>query len=106
MALDEIGLFNKVDVMLLNQTEYVNVLLWFLIINLLWKKYYVSSFEYPIKKTIIVKPVLDKKLRYISKDNNNLISINDLLEKYGSTILRLSYAIGGIDDENNIFDIN
>lgn len=106
MALDEIGLFNKIDVMLLNQSEYVNDLLWFLVINLLWKKYYVSSFEYSIKKTLIIKPVLDKKMQSIHRDNNNLISTNDLLEKYGSTILRLSYAIGGIENDKDIFDVN
>ena len=47
--------------------------------NELWKKYYVSSFEYPIKKTMIVKPILDENMQYMHRDNNNLISIRDIL---------------------------
>ena len=54
--------------MLLNQNDYANNLLWFLVLNILWKKYYVSSFQYPIKSTLIVKPVLDGKLQYIQKE--------------------------------------
>lgn len=105
MALDEIGLFNKIDVALFKQSNYSNNIIWLLVVNLLWKKYYVSSFEYPITKTIVVKPVLDINLSYMHKDNNNLISVNEILDKYGSTILRLYYAISGIDSEKDVFDL-
>lgn len=105
VALDEVGLFNKVDIAFFKQTNFSDNLLWLLIINLIWKKYYVSSFEYPIKKLIVVKPIIDKNLKYMQRENNNLISIRDMLEQYGSTILRLYFATILTNEENVVFDI-
>lgn len=103
-ALDEIGLFNKIDVALFKQSSYAKDLVWILAFNEIWRRYYVSGFDSPIKKSLIVKPILDVKLQHMHRDNNNLISIRDTLSEYGSTILRLYYAIGGIDSDSYVFD--
>lgn len=105
-ALDEISLFNKIDVAAFSQSNYSKDILWNLIFNHLWSKYYVSGFDAPIKDVLIFKPILDKDLHYMNRDNNNLVSISSVINKYGSTILRLYYAIGGIDEEAYTYDEN
>lgn len=105
LALDEIGLFRKIDISLFKNSNYSNNLLWLLIFDVLLKKYYVSSFEYPIKKMIMLKPILDKNLQHMNREKNNLVSVNELLTKYGSSILRLYYASNPITNEGEIFDI-
>lgn len=103
-ALSEIGMFKNADLMVSTNENYINELLWMLVFNHLFSKYYTEGFDCPIKDMLLVKPILDDKLQRMHRDNNNLVSINNLISKYGSSVIRLYYAASGINGENTIYN--
>lgn len=102
-AFDEIGLFNKIDVALFEQSTYLDEIIWLLVFNELWRRYYTSGFDSVVKENFVIKPILDEKLTYMHRDNNNLISIRELIEKHGSTIIRIYYANSEIDADYYVY---
>lgn len=91
-ALDEIGMFRQVDIALLKSNDYISDLIWNLVFNCLFARYYTSGFDCDFKNLQFIKPILDENSMMMSRENNNLVSIDELLYKYGSTIIRTYYA--------------
>ena len=104
-ALSEIGLFRSADLMVSTNEEYINELLWMLVFNHLFSRYYTDGFDCPVKDVLLVKPILDDKLLKMHRENNNLVSINSLISSYGSSVVRLYYAASGVKGDNTIFNI-
>ena len=104
-ALNEIGLFRSAELTILNSSDYINELLWLLVFNRIFSRYYTEGFDCPIKDIKFVKPILDNKLQRMHRENNNLVSVNELIQKYGSSVLRLYYAASEIEGENAIYNI-
>ena len=104
-ALNEIGLFRSADLTVLNSSDYINELLWLLVFNRIFSRYYAEGFDCPIKDVKFIKPILDNQLQRMHRENNNLVSVNELIQKYGSSVLRLYYAASEIEGENAIYNI-
>lgn len=111
-ALDEIGMFRQADVALLKTYDYVDDLLWNIVFNRIFARYYTAGFDCEFKNMIFVKPIMDQNGMLMNRDNNNLVSINELLDQYGSTIIRAYYAMTmnqevcfNLEDINEIIEI-
>ena len=40
------------------------------------------------------------------RDNNNLVSVSELIHRYGSSVIRAYYAASGIDNEATIYHVS
>ena len=105
-ALNEIGLFRNADLAVFDGEDYINELLWLLVINRIFTKYYTDGFDIPVKNILFVRPILDYKLQRMHRENNNLVSISELIREYGASVIRLYYAASGINGENTIYNIS
>ena len=107
-ALNEIGLFPKADVSLVKSYDYLSELIYNLIFNKLFARYYTSGFDCEFKNILFVNPVLDQNNMIMHRDNNNLVSVGNLIREFGSTIIRAYYASLGLDESSVYFeeDIN
>lgn len=105
-ALSEVGLFRSADLAVFNSDDYINELLWFLVMNRIFVRYYTDGFDIPLKNILLVKPTLDDKLQRMHRENNNLVSISELIREYGASVVRLYYAASGISGENTIYNIS
>lgn len=104
-ALDEIGLFSKADVALMKSYDYLNELVYNIIFNKIFARYYTTGFDCEFKKLLLVEPILDDKLQIMHRDNNNLVSISTLIGNYGSTVIRAYYASIGLDYEAAVYNV-
>lgn len=105
-ALNEIGLFRNADLALLRSTDYLNDIIWNLIFNRIFVRYYTEGFDCNFKDMLFIKPILDETLKRMHRENNNLVSISELIYGYGSSVIRAYYAASGIDGESTIYHIS
>ena len=105
-ALNEIGLFTNADMAVLNSNEYLNDIFYNLIFNRMFARYYTDGFDCNFKNMLIIKPILDESLKKMHRENNNLVSVSELLNTYGASIIRAYYAASGIDEESTIYHIS
>ena len=102
-AYDELGVFKYANVCVLDVNNYLQELLWTTVFNCL---FYNEGMNCELKNILFVKPILDKNLQVMQRENSNLISVGDLIEQYGSTIVRSYYAMTGLDRESPVYDVN
>ena len=105
-SLSEIDLFRNANLALFNTDDYINEIFWLLVFNRILSRYYAEGYDMPLKNILLVKPILDDNLHKMHRENNNLVSITDLIEKYGASVVRMYYAASGVDGENTIYNIN
>ena len=103
-ALDEIGLFPNADIAYLDSDTYLNDILWNIILNRLFSRYYSSDFDCEFKNIKIIKPVLDENMNLMNRENNNLVSITTMIQEHGSSLIRLYYASCGNDNDSLIYN--
>lgn len=103
-ALEQVTRFPNIDCSFYKQENYANELAWQIVFAALFKKYYVESFAYEYKKIVLIENVLDENAQTICRDNNNLISLDELLTKYGSTVVRVAF-VNNLK-ENNLFSLS
>lgn len=104
-ALNEIGLFKNLDISLLDYENHLNDIMWHMVLNRLFSRYYTEGFDCSFKKLLFVKPILDESLRQMHRNNNNLISISDLIYNKGASVIRSYYAASGMDEECSIYNV-
>ncbi len=102
-AINEIGLFRNLDLSLLKSDEYLSDILWNLVFNCLFARYYAVGFDCPFKEFLFVKPILDNNLQPMHRNNNNLVSISNLICEKGASVIRAYYAVCGCNEEDTIY---
>jgi leucyl-tRNA synthetase len=102
-ALNEISLFTKANIMVLDEKSYIDDILWHLILNVTLSRYYTKGFDCPIDNILLVSKILDKDNNLMHRDNNNLVSISELIKELGASTVRLYYALNK-NDETQSFD--
>ena len=102
-ALNEISLFTKANIMVLDEKSYIDDILWHLILNVTLSRYYTKGFDCPIDNILLVSEILDKDNNLMHRDNNNLVSISELIRELGASTVRLYYALNK-NDETQSFD--
>ena len=105
-ALNEIGLFRCSDLAILKSDDYINEILWHLIFNRIFAKYYTEGFDCEFKNILLIKPILDDKLQRMHRENNNLVSVSELIKEYGASVIRMYYAANPNKSENTIYNIS
>ena len=105
-SLNEIGLFRNADLTLFNSEDYINELFWLLVFNRILSRYYAEGYDMPMKNILLIKPILDDKLQKMHRDNNNIVSILELIENYGASVVRMYYAASGINNDSTIYNLS
>lgn len=98
-ALNEIGLFRNTELAVFESDNYVTDIMYNIIFNSLFKKYYTSGFDCEFKDFLFVKPLLDINLKKMHRENNNLVSVSELLKEKGASVIRIYYAMIGCSDD-------
>ena len=98
-ALNEIGLFRNCELAVFESDNYVTDIMHNIIFNCLFKKYYTSGFDCEFKDFLFVKPLLDINLKKMHRENNNLVSVSELLKEKGASVIRTYYAMIGCSDD-------
>ena len=98
-ALNEIGLFRNSELAIFESDNYATDIMYNIIFNCLFKKYYTSGFDCEFKDFLFVKPLLDINLRKMHRENNNLVSVSELLKEKGASVIRTYYAMIGCSDD-------
>jgi leucyl-tRNA synthetase len=98
-ALNEIGLFRNSELAIFESDNYATDIMYNIIFNCLFKKYYTSGFDCEFKDFLFVKPLLDINLRKMHRENNNLVSVSELLKDKGASVIRTYYAMIGCSDD-------
>ena len=102
-AYEELGIFKYANMCVLDSNNYLQELLWNVVFDCL---FYEEGKNCELKNTLFIKPIVDKNSLTMSRENSNLISVGDLIETYGSTIVRSYYAAIGNITESTIYDVN
>ena len=97
-ALDEIGLFRNADLAILKSHNYLTELMWNIIFNRLFARYYSDGFDCNFKNCLFIKPILGNDSKSMHRENNNLVSISELIHEKGSSIIRAYLAASGLED--------
>ena len=103
-ALDEIGLFRNADLAIMKSNNYLSELLWNIVFNRLFARYYSDGFDCDFKETLFVKPILDNSLQMMHRDNNNLVSVSELIHEKGASVIRAYYAASSCEEESTIYN--
>lgn len=98
-ALNEIGLFRNTELAIFESDNYATDIMYNIIFNCLFKKYYTSGFDCEFKDFLFVKPLLDINLKKMHRENNNLVSVSELLKDKGASVIRTYYAMIGCSDD-------
>ena len=98
-ALNEIGLFRNSELAIFESDNYATDIMYNIIFNCLFKKYYTSGFDCEFKDFLFVKPLLDINLKKMHRENNNLVSVSELLKDKGASVIRTYYAMIGCSDD-------
>lgn len=98
-ALNEIGLFRNTELAIFESDNYATDIMYNIIFNSLFKKYYTSGFDCEFKDFLFVKPLLDINLKKMHRENNNLVSVSELLKDKGASVIRTYYAMIGCSDD-------
>ena len=98
-ALNEIGLFRNSELAIFESDNYATDIMYNIIFNSLFKKYYTSGFDCEFKDFLFVKPLLDINLKKMHRENNNLVSVSELLKEKGASVIRTYYAMIGCSDD-------
>lgn len=98
-ALNEIGLFRNTELAIFESDNYATDIMYNIIFNSLFKKYYTSGFDCEFKDFLFVKPLLDINLKKMHRENNNLVSVSELLKEKGASVIRTYYAMIGCSDD-------
>ena len=98
-ALNEIGLFRNTELAIFESDNYATDIMYNIIFNCLFKKYYTSGFDCEFKDFLFVKPLLDINLKKMHRENNNLVSVSELLKEKGASVIRTYYAMIGCSDD-------
>ena len=98
-ALNEIGLFRNCELAIFESDNYATDIMYNIIFNCLFKKYYTSGFDCEFKDFLFVKPLLDINLKKMHRENNNLVSVSELLKEKGASVIRTYYAMIGCSDD-------
>ena len=98
-ALNEIGLFRNSELAIFESDNYATDIMYNIIFNCLFKKYYTSGFDCEFKDFLFVKPLLDINLKKMHRENNNLVSVSELLKEKGASVIRTYYAMIGCSDD-------
>ena len=98
-ALNEIGLFRNSELAVFESDNYVADIMYNIIFNCLFKKYYTSGFDCEFKDFLFVKPLLDINLKKMHRENNNLVSVSELLKEKGASVIRTYYAMIGCSED-------
>lgn len=98
-ALNEIGFFRNSELAIFESDNYATDIMYNIIFNCLFKKYYTSGFDCEFKDFLFVKPLLDINLKKMHRENNNLVSVSELLKDKGASVIRTYYAMIGCSDD-------
>lgn len=104
-SLNEVGLFRSADLALFDTESYINEIFWLLIFNRILSRYYAEGYDMPMKNILLVKPILDDKSLKMHRDNNNLVSVLDLIQNYGASVVRMYCAASRLNGESTIYNI-
>ena len=92
-ALNEVGLFSKANLMILDEDTYIDDILWHVILDVALSRYYTKGFDCPIDNVLLVSKILDKNKVIMHRDNNNLVSVQEVINELGASTVRLYYAV-------------
>lgn len=94
--------FKDINLAVFRDNDFALEISWQAIINVLWRNFS-SELGINTKNIKVFHKIYDKKNNLISRSNNNLVSIDEVISNYGSTTLRTYFVSNGFD--TNMFDI-